>query len=228
MVRVDEVTKTYRIGRGEVRALDAVTLQAAAGEFVAVQGPSGCGKTTLLLAAGGLLQPDTGSVIVDGQDVYALPLERRARFRATTIGFVFQQFHLIPYLSVRDNVLAPTMALQAADAPARTEELLARFSLTPRAAHTPGELSTGERQRVALARAMLHQPRVILADEPTGNLDEQNAAIVLQALRDFAAEGGTVLLVTHDTAAASQADRTVRLDSGKSIEDSRSQAQAAG
>ncbi|MGI5820052.1 MAG: ABC transporter ATP-binding protein [Armatimonadota bacterium] len=232
MVRIKDVRKVYHTGRENVQALDGVTLEVEAGEFTAVQGPSGCGKTTLLLAVGGLLQPDGGSVLVDGEDVYAMPLERRAQFRATRIGFVFQQFHLVPYLSVRDNVLAPTLALPRADAPDRAEELLARFNLSSRAAHTPGELSTGERQRVALARAMLHEPRVILADEPTGNLDEKNAAIVLGALADFADEGGTVLLVTHDSAAASEAGRIVRLDGGRLVDDSKGQlrqdGQAAG
>ena len=220
MVRVEGIGKSYRTGRHEVRALDEVTLEIGAGEFAAVQGPSGCGKTTLLLAVGALLQPDTGRVLVDGEDLYAMPLERRAQFRATTIGFVFQQFHLIPYLSVRDNVLAPTLALAAGDATTRAEELLERFNLTERAAHTPAELSTGERQRVALARAMLHRPKVILADEPTGNLDERNAAGVLEALAGFAEEGGTVLLVTHDREAASRAARIIRLEAGRLVSDS--------
>jgi|LSQX01.2.fsa_nt_gb ABC-type lipoprotein export system ATPase subunit len=220
MVRVESIGKSYRTGRHEVRALDDVTLEIGAGEFAAVQGPSGCGKTTLLLAVGALLQPDTGRVLVDGEDLYAMPLERRAQFRATTIGFVFQQFHLIPYLSVRDNVLAPTLALAAGDATTRAEELLERFNLTERAAHTPAELSTGERQRVALARAMLHRPKVILADEPTGNLDERNAAGVLEALAGFAEEGGTVLLVTHDREAASRAARIIRLEAGRLVSDS--------
>ncbi len=218
MVRMDDVSKIYPTGHGQVRALDGVTLEVATGEFAAVQGPSGCGKTTLLLAVGGLLQPDGGRVLVDDEDVYALPLERRAQFRATTIGFVFQQFHLVPYLSVRDNVLAPTLAMRSHSALDRVDQLLARFNLSSRAAHTPGELSTGERQRVALARAMLHQPRVILADEPTGNLDETNSAAVLDALADFADDGGTVLLVTHDNSAASRAGWIVRLEAGRLVE----------
>ncbi|NLO07757.1 MAG: ABC transporter ATP-binding protein [candidate division WS1 bacterium] len=219
MVRIAKVSKIYRAGNEQVRALDDVSLEVNAGEFAAVQGPSGCGKTTLLLMAGGLLQPDAGSVEVDGEDIYAMSLERRAQFRARKIGFVFQQFHLIPYLSVRDNVLAPTLALPISGAAERVEELLGRFNLTSRAAHTPGELSTGERQRVALARAMLHEPRMILADEPTGNLDEHNAAIVLGALAGFAEDGGTVLLVTHDRMAAGEAGRLVRLDAGKLADD---------
>lgn len=225
MIQVDSVSKTYRTGVESVKALDSVTLQIETGEFVAVQGPSGCGKTTLLLTVGGLLRPDSGSVLVDGESVYDLPLERRTQFRAGTIGFVFQQFHLVPYLNVLDNVLAPTLALPRGDARERVDELLAKFNLRERAKHTPGELSTGERQRVALARAMLHEPRVILADEPTGNLDERNAEIVLGVLEDFAAEGGTVLLVTHDNAAASQAGRIVRLERGRLVRETESGAQ---
>lgn len=221
MVRVENVSKVYRAGDEQVRALDGVTLEVARGEFAAVQGPSGCGKTTLLLAVGGLLQPDCGFVRVDGEDVYALPLEARAQFRAETIGFVFQQFHLVPYLTVRDNVLAPTLAMPRGDALERAGQLLDRFNLASRAGHKPGELSTGERQRVALARAMLHEPHIILADEPTGNLDEDNADRVLDALADFAGDGGTVLLVTHDSAAASRADRIVRIDAGRLTDEGR-------
>ncbi|MFO7945565.1 MAG: ABC transporter ATP-binding protein [Armatimonadota bacterium] len=220
MMRIENVDKIYHRGRRQVRALDTVTLEVGGGEFTAVQGPSGSGKTTLLLTLGGLLRPDAGSVTVNGEHVYTLPPERRASFRATTIGFVFQQFHLIPYLSVTDNVLAPVLAMPKRNAPERAAELLDRFNLSHRAAHTPGELSTGERQRVALARAMLHQPRVILADEPTGNLDEGNARTVLGTLADFAHEGGTVLLVTHDNATASEAGRILRLNEGRLVGES--------
>lgn len=219
MVGVENVSKVYRTGGGQVRALDDVTLEVGPGEFTAVQGPSGCGKTTLLLTVGGLLRPDGGSVRVDGEDIYALAPEDRAAFRATTIGFVFQQFHLVPYLTVLDNVLSPTLALPDANARMRAMELLERFSISTRATHTPGELSTGERQRVALARAMLQKPRVILADEPTGNLDEDNAAEVLRALTDFADSGGIVLLVTHDHSAASQAQNIVHLRDGRLLDE---------
>ncbi len=232
MVRVDDVSKTYRTGVESVTALDSVTLQIETGGFVAVQGPSGCGKTTLLLTVGGLLKPDNGSVTIDGESLYEMPIERRTKFRAGSIGFVFQQFHLVPYLNVRDNVLAPTMALPLDDARERAEELLEEFNLLDRLKHTPAELSTGERQRVALARAMLHEPRVILADEPTGNLDERNAEIVLGALAEFAGAGGTVMLVTHDNAAAAWAERILRIDRGRLVEGgetaARHNAKAAG
>lgn len=212
MLEIRNLTRTYRGPAGPVNVLDSLSLDVAAGEFVAVQGRSGCGKTTLLLAAGGLLHPDAGRVLVAGQDLYQLSEEARARYRAQRIGFVFQQFHLVPYLSVLDNVLAPTLALQSAGARHRAEELLGTFGLTPRAHHVPAQLSTGERQRAALARAFLNRPQLLLADEPTGNLDRENADVVLGHLANFARAGGAVLLVTHDPEAARRAHRIVPFD----------------
>ena len=215
LLSVENLSKSYQGTKGLVRAVEGISLEVGPGDFVAVQGPSGCGKTTLLLAAGGLLQPSAGLVRVNGQDPYALSPEQRARFRAASIGFVFQQFHLIPFLSVLDNVLAPTLALPVSDALARARELIAHFGLTERAQHVPAELSTGERQRTALARALLNRPKLLLADEPTGNLDRDNAEIVLGYLAEFTRNGGAVLLVTHDSAAAHYAQRTVHLKEGK-------------
>ena len=215
LLQIQNLIKTYAGPAGIVRAVDGLTLTVEAGEFVAVQGPSGCGKTTVLLAAGGLLQPTSGQVQLAGQDLYALSPEARAQFRAAHLGFVFQQFHLIPYLSVLDNILAPALALRLADGPERARALAARFGLTDRLQHVPSELSTGERQRTALGRALLHSPKLLLADEPTGNLDRDNARLVLNGLADFARAGGAVLLVTHDDAAAHSAQRTVRLQEGK-------------
>lgn len=166
--------------------------------------------------AGALLKPDSGQVLVDGQDPYELNPDVRAEFRARTIGFVFQQFHLVPYLSVLDNVLAPGLALNASGAEAydRGLQLLERFGLSDRSQHVPAKLSTGERQRAAMARAMLNRPKLILADEPTGNLDHQNADAVLGHLAEFAADGGAVLLVTHDDRAVAHAKRVIHLQHG--------------
>jgi ABC-type lipoprotein export system ATPase subunit len=215
MLHVEDLAKTYR-GRGRtVRALVGVGLDVAAGQFVAVQGPSGCGKTTLLLAVGGLLRPDAGRVTVGGEDPYALSPESRARWRATHVGFVFQQFHLIPYLTVLDNVLASSLAAPSPGAAERGRELIGRFGLAARAEHVPAELSTGERQRVALARALLNRPALLLADEPTGNLDPASAAVVLCHLAEFAKAGGAVLLVTHDPLAAQHAARTLKMADGR-------------
>ena len=215
LVDIQDARKTYQGASGQVLAVDGVSLSVDGGEFVAVQGPSGCGKSTMLLIAGGLLTPQSGSVQIGGEDPYALTADARSKFRADNIGFVFQQFHLVPYLSVLDNALAPSIATGAKDAEQRARDLLDQFGLAHRLEHTPGELSSGERQRTALARALLNEPKVLLADEPTGNLDTENATEVLKHLRKFAASGGAVLLVTHDAQAAATADRVIHLRDGK-------------
>lgn len=215
LLDIQNLTKTYDGPEEAIKAVDGISLTLQSGDFVAVQGPSGCGKTTVLLAAGALLQPTGGRVAVTGQDPYALSSEARARFRAQHIGFVFQQFHLVPYLSVEENILAPTLALPQEDAAARCRELLLQFGLQARAQHVPARLSTGERQRVALARALLNRPKLLLADEPTGNLDRDNADAVLDCLARFAREGGAVLLVTHDDLAARKAAKILRMKQGQ-------------
>lgn len=216
MLELLNVDKTYAGRRGQVAALQNVSLRLERGSLTALQGPSGCGKTTLLLAAGGLLAPDRGEVLIDGVSLYTLSPERRARLRAAAIGFVFQQFHLIPYLSLLDNLRVPALALGAAGAEeaARAESLAERFGLGPRRHHFPDELSTGERQRTALARALMNHPKLILADEPTGNLDADNAQAVLEALEHFAHEGGTVLLASHDARVAARGHRAWRMQAG--------------
>lgn len=214
MISLQDVSKVYNTREGEVRALDRVTADIAQGEFVAVRGPSGCGKSTFLITVAGMSRPTQGTVRFDGDDLYSLPVNRRAAIRAEKVGFVFQMFHLVPYLTVRENVLVPTLAgAQAGNAEA--EAALERLGMADRLSHRPAELSTGERQRVALARAFVHEPNVILADEPTGNLDPQNAEQVLAYLKQFHESGGTVLLVTHDELAAGYAQRTLRLDRGR-------------
>jgi putative ABC transport system ATP-binding protein len=217
LLLIDGVSRTYTDAHSTVHAVDDVSLQIAAGEFVAVQGASGSGKSTLLLMAGGLLKPDSGQVQVDGQDPYGLKPDARADFRAQNIGFVFQQFHLVPYLSVLENVLAPAMAVPGTEAETRDRalQLIERFGLSDRQQHVPTKLSSGERQRTAMARALLNQPKLILADEPTGNLDHDNADTLLGYLADFAADGGAVLLVTHDDRAVACAQRVVHLQNGR-------------
>ena len=215
MIRLEEVSKVYQTATGEVRALDNVGLRVDDGEFVAVRGPSGCGKSTLLALVGGMDSPTSGRVIVADQDLTTLSAAKRARFRAERVGFVFQMFHLLPYLNVLDNVLVAAPGGQSDQARIRALDLLDRFQLEPRLSHRPSELSIGERQRVAVARAMLNQPQLILADEPTGNLDPENAEVVLRLLADFQRSGGAVLLVTHEDSAAAFAGRTILLRDGK-------------
>jgi putative ABC transport system ATP-binding protein len=214
LLDIDQVSKTYHTVGPDVRALDEVSVSVEAGQFKAVQGPSGCGKSTLLLIAGGLLAPNSGTVQID----------ERAKFRATHIGFVFQQFHLVPYLDVLDNVLAPSVAAAVPQARERAEELIRQFGIEHRLHHTPGQLSTGERQRTALARALLHDPKVLLADEPTGNLDRENAEAVLGHLKEFTAKGGAVLLVSHDEHAISYADEVICLQDGRLVKPEQAQA----
>jgi putative ABC transport system ATP-binding protein len=218
MLEFKKISKWFDGPEGKVTALDGVSLSVSPGEFLAVRGPSGCGKTTLLLTAGGLLRPSSGQVSLDGYDPYTLSPEKRSQMRARMIGFVFQQFHLIPYLTVRQNILAPSLALSAKGAGQRTQELVSRFGLDDRAGHVPAQLSTGQRQRTALARALLNKPKIILADEPTGNLDEDNANIVFGYLSQYVAEGGCVLLVTHDVRTAAHATRILQMVDGRLIQ----------
>lgn len=215
MLRLDRVTKTYSSSKLQVKAIGTISLAVEAGEAVAIRGPSGSGKTTLLLVGGALLRPTGGTVRITGIDPYELSANRRSTFRAQNIGFVFQQFHLVPYLNVLQNILAADVPTRQPDARQRAHELIEHFRLEHRVHHVPAELSVGERQRVALARALFNKPKLMLADEPTGNLDPDNAAIVLDALREYADEGGAVLMVTHDPNAASRAHRIMLLDHGE-------------
>ena len=214
MIHLQEVTKVYQTPDGPVRALGGVSLEVTAGEFVAVRGPSGCGKSTLLTIVGGLGMPTSGRVVVGGDDLVAMGPAARARFRAERIGFVFQMFHLLPYLTVLENVVAAAIPGTGASARQRAGELLEGFQLSDRLRHRPAELSTGERQRVAMARALINRPQLILADEPTGNLDAESSRAVLQILAGFQGDGGTVLLVTHQEQAAGYAGRTLLLRDG--------------
>ncbi|MBT5621364.1 MAG: ABC transporter ATP-binding protein [Verrucomicrobia bacterium] len=215
MIRCDEVTKIFRKNGSEVTSLDRFTAEVAEGEFVAVRGPSGCGKTTLLLTLGGMQRPSAGSVQLGGRDLYALSPAERAGLRSSEIGFVFQMFHLVPYLDLLGNVLLACPGKPSAEVRRRAGGLLDELGLADRASHRPGELSAGERQRLAVARALLNRPKLILADEPTGNLDPENAAEVIRHLAEFHRGGGTVVLVTHGASADTHADRTLRLDQGQ-------------
>jgi len=215
MLEVQNLSKIFRGPDGPLNAVDNISLQVKDGEFLAVQGSSGSGKTTLLLCVGGLQSPNKGSVMVEEKNLYRMGSNNRARFRAANIGFVFQQFYLIPYLNVMDNILAPSIALPNPEASKRARQLIEKFKLTERSSHKPSQLSTGERQRTAMARALLNNPKLLLADEPTGNLDKENAEIILNFLSEFAKSGKLVLMVTHSEEAAAYADREIHLKNGK-------------
>ncbi len=219
MLHLEEVDKTYRASAGPVRALAGVNLEIPPGHFAMVRGPSGSGKTTLLSLIGGLATPTGGHVRVSGEDLAAMSPGARAAFRARRIGFVFQTFHLLPYLDVWHNVALAALPGEYATAKDRARELLARFGLEHRLKHRPGELSTGECQRVAIARALLNKPSLLLADEPTGNLDPENAAAILDLIAAYHHDGGTVLLVTHQDWLTRYAQRVIVLREGRIVSD---------
>ncbi len=218
LLQLDSIRKTYKGSDGIVQAVDDVSLNLSEGDFVGIQGPSGCGKTTLLLIAGCLLKPEEGTVLIGDQNPYTLSHDQRARIRAENIGFVFQQFHLVPYLNVRDNILAASLATNLDEANERVAELIKKFGLEKRENHVPAKLSTGERQRTALARALMNRPKILLADEPTGNLDRENADIVLNHFTEFS-QTGAVLLVSHDDYALKSAGRVQQIRAGKLTEE---------
>jgi putative ABC transport system ATP-binding protein len=200
--------------------LKSITFSLEAGGFLAVAGPSGSGKTTLLGLLAGLDRPTQGDVWLDGQDLSALSEDDRARLRGEKVGFVFQSFHLIPTLTARENIQVP-LELRGEEARDRAEELLARVGLADRGHHYPSQLSGGEQQRVALARAFSHRPRILFADEPTGNLDAATGATVLDLMAEMNRELGTTLvLVTHDHDLAARARRVIRLADGAMVADS--------
>ena len=214
MVVLENIVKTYRRRRGDVKALSDINLQIEKGEFVVVCGPSGSGKTTLLMTVAAMLRPTGGSVCVGQNNLYTMSIRDRAKFRAENIGFVFQMFHLVPYLNIIENVaLAGGVASQSGGA-VKANELLKQLGLAERAFHRPSELSAGEKQRAAIARALFNRPKIILADEPTGNLDPDNAASVIGYLSEFHHSGGTVILATHGTEAEQFADRIIHLHNG--------------
>lgn len=214
MIRLENLSKTYQTRHGQVRALDKVSLHIDEGEFVVVRGPSGSGKTTLLLSMGGMLQPTEGNVLIKSRDAYAMSRKERAKFRAENIGFVFQLFHLVSYLNTIENVLLPASVGQSRYGQEDAKKLLDRLKLMERMYHKPAELSAGEKQRTAIARAMLKRPQIILADEPTGNLDPENSEEIIGHLAEFHSQGGTVIIVTHGKGADRYASRIVYLKKG--------------
>ena len=210
LVQIDNLRKEF----GNVRALDGVSFNVDAGAWIAIMGPSGSGKTTLINILGGLDTPTSGRALVDGTDVARLDEAGLTRFRAEKIGFVFQQFYLVPYLTALENVmLAQYFHSTTDEREARTA--LERVGLGDRLSHLPTQLSGGEQQRVAVARALINQPKLILADEPTGNLDEANEQIVLRLFRELHSEGHTILMVTHAPEIGALADRRIELHHGR-------------
>jgi len=217
MIALHNVWKTYNTDGAPVHALRGVSLNVAEGEYVAVMGPSGSGKSTLLAAIGAMNPPDQGQVLVDGIDVYGLNVERQADFRHEYLGFVFQQLQLLPYLTALENVLLGLVIarLTRAEKISRAREVLREVGLAGKENRLPYQLSGGEQGRVAVARAIVNQPPLVLADEPTGNLDRATGTQVLELLRELNATGHTVLMVTHDAEAAEYANRIVTIRDGQ-------------
>jgi putative ABC transport system ATP-binding protein len=216
IIRAEDLRKVYRRGAETVVALDGVTFTVAPGEFVAVVGPSGAGKTTLLQLLGAMDVPTSGRLFVAGQDISRMSDAELTRLRRDHLGFVFQHFSLLPTLTVAENVALPTLLGRRQDA-ARLDDLLERVGLAHRRDHRPSELSGGEMQRTAIARALIHKPQLLLADEPTGNLDTATSGAILALLRSLQRDGLTLVIVTHNEALAAAADRVLALRDGRLV-----------
>jgi len=222
LIQMEHVTKVFFAEEVETHALSNVHLKIGVGEYVSIAGPSGCGKSTLLSLLGLLDTPTEGSYLLNGKPVESLKHQERARIRNREIGFIFQSFNLIGDLTVFENVELPLTyrGMKAAERKARVHESLEKVGMAHRARHLPSQLSGGQQQRVAVARAVAGKPLVLLADEPTGNLDSRNSEAVMELLRDLHRQGATICMVTHDPRYAEHADRTIHLFDGQVVEES--------
>jgi len=219
IISIRGLRKTYRVGDVEVHALRGVDLDVQRGEFVSIVGPSGSGKSTLFHIVGGLTPPTAGAIHMAGQDLLGMTDTQRTNLRKTTVGFVFQKYNLLPTLTARDNIeIARYIAHRPVPADSEFQDILQLLGIDRRLDHKPRALSGGEQQRVAIARAIVNHPAILLADEPTGNLDTENSNAVLALLRDLNRRlGQTILMITHNPEAAAYADRTVRMRDGRIV-----------
>jgi len=223
LIELSGIERVFFLGDSEVHALHQLDLAIAAGEYAAVMGPSGSGKSTLLNLLGLLDRPNAGTYRLEGRDVTTLTPEEQARVRRERIGFVFQSFHLVPRLTAAENIALPMVlaGIAPAERKARVEQALDDYGLTNRADHRPNQLSGGQRQRVAIARATIMQPAVLLADEPTGNLDRATGEDVMRLLEELNGKGVTLIVVTHDAALGARARRQLRMEDGELRHDSK-------
>jgi putative ABC transport system ATP-binding protein len=222
MIELADITRTFTVGGQEVRAMDHVTLAVGRGEYLSIMGPSGSGKSTLLHIIGLLDTPNSGTYLLEGRDVTSLDDRQLAATRSEKIGFIFQFFHLIPRLTAQENIELPLMLAGVAsrERRERSGELIDRFGLAHRRHHRPDELSGGQRQRVAIARAVINRPAVLLADEPTGNLDRASGSEIIDLLERLNADGQTLVVVTHDPEIGNRASRRIRVVDGRLAADS--------
>ncbi len=220
LIVADNIGKVYGAGEAAVSAISGISFRIAAGEFVAVMGESGAGKSTLLSVMGAMNEPTAGTYRVDGIDVYRLKSEQRADFRREFLGFVFQSFHLLPYLTVLENVMLPLSVVRAARQKKRAmaEAALAGVGLLNKAGRLPNQISGGEKERVAIARAIVNEPPLILADEPTGNLDSDTSRGIMELLARLNAAGSTIVMVTHSCVSAGYAGRILRVADGRLVD----------
>ena len=219
MIEINNLTMAYPLASGSLDVLRGLELKLESGETAAIVGPSGSGKTTLLLLLAGLEQPSEGGILLDGVDLTRLDADGLADLRRDRLGIVFQSFHLVPSLTALDNVALPLEIAGRENAAQQATEMLARVGLGDRADHYPSQLSGGEQQRVAIARALVHGPKLLLADEPTGNLDRETGATIVELLFELNREaGGSLILVTHDEALAARCQRVLRLEEGRLVE----------
>ena len=219
ILKIENLTKVYGAGENEVRALDGVSFSVDKGEFLAIIGPSGSGKSTLLHILGGVDKPTSGKVYMDGQDVYAQNDEQLAIFRRRQVGLIYQFYNLIPVLNVTENMTLPVLMDGRAVNQERLNELLDVLNLRGREKHLPNQLSGGQQQRVSIGRALMNAPSVVLADEPTGNLDERNEEIVLDLFGQLHREGTTLMVVTHDARVAGCGQREIALEHGRVLKE---------
>ena len=212
ILKASDISKSYSSDKNRIKVVDNYNIDLFSSEFVSLTGPSGCGKTTILMIIGCLLKPDHGTVEIDGLDIYSMNSSRIAEQRSKKIGFIYQDFKLIPYLTIKENILCSSLINDCGNLEDKANDLILRLGLNHRVNHRPEQLSAGEKQRTAIARALLMEPRLIIADEPTGNLDKKNSSLVIEALKHYSDEGACVIMVSHDEDVKKSSDRHIQMD----------------
>lgn len=215
MIKLQNITKIFHSKERDVIALNKINLEVERGEFLLIKGASGCGKSTLLFTMGGMLKPSSGQLMFNDQDLYQLSTKEQLHYRARQMGFVYQSYHLIPYLNILENILLVNQVGGKVTSREEVTALAVQFNLQHRLTHKPAELSVGEKQRAALMRALVCKPQLLIADEPTGNLDPANSAIIMEHFKAFQQQGGTVVMASHNNDADTLATRRIQMDCGE-------------